>query len=106
MHFRLEQILSTGLMQKNVVWLPVSWRTVHSLDIASIRVTEQAHQTYWQRCVEISGASNTRTEVSVGVKNIEEIFSGNPDETARAVCVPDETQTRAPSKYTSEALLG
>jgi hypothetical protein len=30
----------------------------------------------------------------VGVKNIEEVFSGNPDETARAVGVSDETRPR------------
>jgi hypothetical protein len=54
----------------------------------------EAHQTYWQRCVEIFGASNTRNPVGVGVKNIEEVFSGNPDETARAVGVSDETRSR------------
>jgi len=34
-------------MQTNiVVGLPVSWRTVPSLDSASLHVTEEAHQTY------------------------------------------------------------
>jgi len=101
-------------MQTNiVVGLPVSWRTVPSLDSASLHVTEEAHQTYWHGGVEISGASNTRTQVSVGVKNIEEVFSGNPDEAARTVGVSDEDSRcvrwdtiQAPSKYKSEALLG
>jgi len=82
-------------MQTNiVVGLPVSWRTVPSLDSASLHVTEEAHQTYWHGGVEISGASNTRTQVSVGVKNIEEVFSGNPDEAAGTVGVSDETRSR------------